>query len=117
MAKTTLDFAKLVNKLYCEACSNGRTVVGNIYVNGSSDRLGGIDVQRTYEFPNYLAKDHAHYDKEDAHEFESSGIDDAFEYFRMKLLPSVTLEQIGSNGKGGLTIQARKTVLGQDPIV
>jgi hypothetical protein len=35
----------------------------------------------------------------------------------MKLLPSVTLEQIGSNGKGGLTVKARKTVFGQDPLV
>jgi hypothetical protein len=115
--KLRLSFKDLVSRLGSDLSSvNSQPLLGSISVNSGSDRIGGLDVQRSYAFPNYTCNDQCHYDKEDIPEFEASGLNDAYEYLRVKLLPSLVLEKLDSEGSTSLRVKVRKFVAGKDSL-
>lgn len=114
--KIQKEFGDFARKLHSDVINNGRgPIEGTITLEASSDRVGGLNVRRTYSFLNYVCTDHCSYDREDISEFETSGLTDAFDYLRLRVEPSLVLKQSERSGNDFLKFTATRYQLENAP--
>ena len=108
MGKVAYSMEELRTKLYRDTAGD-RTVLGNVYLTSTSDRQGGLDIIRSYQFQHYYADESCHLDREDVSEFERDGMRDAIEWLEKQFLnPNMILETTDpSRDKAGITIKRK----------